>query len=58
MALEGDATTFPPPSRHLLPTFSSPSAQLHPGDVNLLLGVAHVYDALNDTDKAMQVRHA
>lgn len=28
--------------------------QAHPGDVNLLLGVAHVYDALNDTDKAMQ----
>lgn len=49
---------MPPPFSHLLVTFFSPSAQLHPGDVNLLLGVAHVYDALNDTDKAMQVRHA
>jgi tetratricopeptide repeat protein 8 len=29
--------------------------QLHPGDSNLLLGVARVYDALGDTDKAMQV---
>ena len=30
--------------------------QAHPGDPHLLLGVARVYDALNDMEKGIQVR--
>ncbi|GAX76630.1 hypothetical protein CEUSTIGMA_g4076.t1 [Chlamydomonas eustigma] len=28
--------------------------QVHPGDANLMLGVARVYDAINDSEKALQ----
>ena len=30
------------------------AAQTHQGDANLMLGVARVYDALNDSEKALQ----
>lgn len=29
--------------------------QAHPGDADLLLGIARVYDGLGDTEKGLQV---
>ena len=54
--LPAQITAYLHPTFHTRPTHTvvPHSPQVHPGDANLMLGVARVYDALNDSEKALQ----